>query len=138
MNQNQQAIFCSKCSQPYHRKCNGTFVSDYELLMSEDDNISWYCIICIIESNVNIFPFGYLSKTELLHVNGIDLPSQLNLLLSYDVRSNLQNIPTLNDFSVDKNYLQAIDSKYYDITDFMSLNRPLSKYFALFYINIRR
>ena len=61
VNQNQQAIFCSKCSQWHHRKCNGTSVSEYELLMSEDDNIPWYCIICIIESNANIFPFGYLS-----------------------------------------------------------------------------
>ena len=38
-NQNQQAIFCSNCSQWYHSKCNGTSVSEYELLMSEDDNI---------------------------------------------------------------------------------------------------
>ena len=101
--------------------------------MSEDDNIPWYCIICIIESNVDIFPFGYLSKMELLDLNGIDLPSQLNLLPSYDIRSKLQNIPTLNDFNVDENYLQAIDSKYYDITDYMLLNRSLSKYFALFH-----
>ena len=69
---------------------------------------------------------------ELLDLNGIDLPYQPNLLPSYDIRSKLQNIPTLNDFDVDENYLQAVDSKYYDITDFMSLNRSLSKYFALF------
>ena len=65
------------------------------------------------------------------------MPSQLNLLPSYDIRSKLQNIPTLNDFYVNENYLQAIDSKYYDITDFMSLNRSLSKYFALFHTNVR-
>ena len=79
-----------------------------------------------------MFPFGYLSKMELLDLNGIDLPSQFNLLPSYDIRSKLQNIPTLNDFAVDENYLQAIDSKYYDITDFMSLNRS-----ALFHTNVR-
>ena len=32
---------------------------------------------------------------------------------------------------------KAVDSKYYDITDFMSLNRSLSKYFALFHTNVR-
>ena len=42
----------------------------------------------------------------------------------------------MNDFDVDENYLQAIDSKYYDITDFMSLNRSLSKYFAIFHTNV--
>ena len=73
--------------------------------MSEDDNISWYCMICIIESNADVFPFGN---------------------------------PTLNDFDVDENYLQAIDSKYYDdITDVMSLSRSLSNYFALFHTNVR-
>ena len=74
---------------------------------------------------------------ELLDLNGTDLPSQLSLLPSYDIRSKLQTIPTLNDFDIDENYLQAIDSKYYDITDFMSLNKPLSKCFALFHTNVR-
>ena len=137
VNQNQQAIFCSKCSQWYHRKCSGTSDSEYERLISEDNNIHWYCIICIIESNADIFPFGYLSRMELLDLNRIDLPSQLNLLPSYDIRPELQNIPTLNDFDVDENYIQTIDSKYYDITDFMSLNRSLSKYFALLQTNVR-
>ena len=105
--------------------------------MSEDDNIPWYCIICIIESNADVFPFGYMSKMELLDLNAIDLPSQLNLLLSYDISSKFQNIPTLNDYDVDENYLQAIDSKYYDITDFMSLNRSLSIYFVLFHTNVK-
>ena len=58
---------------------------------------------------------------ELLDLNRIDLPSQLNPLPFFDIRSKLQNIPTLSDFDVDENYLQAIDSEYYDITDFMSL-----------------
>ena len=74
---------------------------------------------------------------ELLDLNGIDWPSQLNLLPSYDIRSKLQNIPILNYFDVDENYLRAIDSRYYDITDFMSLNRSLSKYFALFHTKVR-
>ena len=74
---------------------------------------------------------------ELLDLNGIDLRSQLNLLPSYDIRCLPLNILTLNDLDVDENYLQAIDSKYYDIADFRSLNRSLSKYFALFHTNVR-
>ena len=69
---------------------------------------------------------------ELLDLNGTDLPSQLNFLPSYDIRSKLQNIPSLNDSDVDENYMQAIDSKYYDINDFKSLNRSLSKYLPFF------
>ena len=34
------------------------------------------------------FPFGYLSKMELSDIYGLDLPSQLQLLPSYELRSN--------------------------------------------------
>ena len=62
VNQSQQAIFRSKFLQWYYRKCNGTSVSDCELLMSENDNIPRYCIICIIESNADILSFGTCQK----------------------------------------------------------------------------
>ena len=54
---------------------------------------------------------------ELNDLYGLDFPSQLQLLPSYELRSKLSHIPTLNDFDIDENYVQTISSKYYDISE---------------------
>ena len=37
----------------------------------------------------DVFPFGLSSKSELLQLNGIDLPSQLATLPAYEILSRL-------------------------------------------------
>ena len=63
------------------------------------------------------FPFCYLSKLELIDLYGLDFPSQLQLLPTYELRSKLSKIPSLENFDVDKNYVQSVSSKHYDLSD---------------------
>ena len=83
VNKNQQTIFCTFCSKWVHRKCNGTSVNEYDILIEEDDNLPWQCTLCAIDEMASKFPFDYLSKMELSDIYGLDLPSQLQLLPSY-------------------------------------------------------
>ena len=65
------------------------------------------------------FPFGLLSKLELLDLYGIDLPSHLETLPSFETCSKLVNLPNLNDFDIDENVINAVNSKYYSVTKFI-------------------
>ena len=81
------------------------------------------------------FPFGHLSKIELNDLYGLDFPSQLQLLPNYELRSKLSHIPTLDKFDLDENYVQSINSKYFDIPEIAKLSTALSgKSFSLFHV----
>ena len=95
LTKNQHGIFCTTCLKWYHRKCKGASLKDYESLRNEDDDIPWQCMLCLIDDNASKFPFGYLSSMELNDFNGLDLPSQLKLLPSYQLRSKLSGIRIL-------------------------------------------
>ena len=71
-----------------------------------------------MKSNAEIFPFGLLSKLELLDLYGINLPSHLETLPSFETCSKLVNLPDLNDFDIDENVINAVNSQYYSITEF--------------------
>ena len=58
-----------------HALCNGVGKSAYSKLVEEDDELPWYCLPCLILSNSEVFPFGFLSKPELCDLLGVDLPS---------------------------------------------------------------
>ena len=51
---------------------------------------------------------------ELLDLYGIDLPSHLETLPSFETCSKLVNLPNLNDFAfdIDENVISAVISKY--------------------------
>ena len=84
------------------------------------------------------FPFGHLSKIELNDLYGLDFPSQLQLLPNYELRSKLSHIPTLDKFDLDENYVQSINSKYFDNPEIAKLSTTLSgKSFSLFHVNTR-
>ena len=108
VNKNQKAIFCSTCLNWIHEKCNGISVKEYEDLVNEDENIPWQCISCNIENMPSKFPLGYLSNMEINDLHDLDFPSQSNLLPTYELRSKLSHIPTLDDFDMDENYVQSI------------------------------
>ena len=137
VNKNQHGIFCTTCLKWYHRKCNGTSLKDYESLRNEDDDIPWQCILCLIDDNASKFPFGYLSSMELNDFNGLDLPSQLKLLPSYELRSKLSGIPNLDNFDIEENHIRAVNSNYYDLHDFIKLTNSVKKCLSLFHVNIR-
>ena len=81
-----------------HRNCSGTSVREYEALIDEDDSIPWQCILCNLENMGSKFPFGYLSEIELHDLYGLNFPSQLQLLPSYELRSKLSHISILDNF----------------------------------------
>ena len=114
------------CQKWIHRKCNGTSAEEYERLVDDDDNILWECIICEIADMASKFPFGYLTKIAVNDLFGLDLPSQLQLLLPLELRSKLSHIPSLDNFDLDENYTQSIHSKYCNLPDFVKLSSSLS------------
>ena len=74
---------------------------------------------------------------ELNDFNGLDVPSQLKLLPSYELRSKLSRIPNLDDFDIEENHIRAVNSNYYDLRDFIKLTDSLKKCLSLFHVYIR-
>ena len=74
---------------------------------------------------------------ELDDFNGLDLPSQLKLLPSYELRSKLSGIPNLDNFDIEENHIRAVNSNYYDLHDFIKLINSVKKCLSLFHVNIR-
>ena len=132
MNRNQKAIYCTVCLNWIHRKCNGTSNKEYDELVLEDDSTPWQCILCNTEEMAAKFLFTYSTNMELNDLYGLDFPSQLQLLPSYELRSKLSHISTLDDFDIDENYVQTISSEYYDISELSEFRSSKNKYFSLF------
>ena len=132
VNKNQKAIQFDHCNSWSHASCNGISKSEYESLVQEDESIPSHCLPCQTLNCANIFPFSFLSRSELLDINGVDLPSQLTNLLPFEISSRLNNLPNLNDFDLDQN----LDSKYRKVSKLSSTKT--NQTFSLFHVNIRR
>ena len=78
-------------------------------MVNKPDEIPWLCILCTIDDMASKFRFSYLSKIELSELYGVDLPSQLELLPSFQIRSKLSQIPNLDDYDIDENFVQSIN-----------------------------
>ena len=69
---------------------------------------------------------------------GVDLPSQLDLLSSFEIDSKLTNFSNLKSCDLDKNFVQTIISSYHKIGDLPKVNmKSHSHNFSLFHVNIR-
>ena len=86
-----------------------------------------------MKESSQIFPFFFLDKSNLLDLNGIDLPSQLKLLESYGFKSTYQ-YP--HDFDMDENLIHKVNSDYYDIITFPKTMKT-KDCFSLFHVNLR-
>ena len=91
---------------------------------------------CTIKQRAEIFPFGVLTKEELLHLYGIDVPSFLQNLPSFEMKSKLSNIPNLSDVVIENNIVSTIKSDYYEQDNFRHTTHNLKKCFSLFHLNI--
>ena len=80
--------------------CNGTFEEEFRKLCEEMVCHSTV-LLCTVELYAEIFPLNYLDKIELNELNGIDLSFQLSLIVTYETRSKLTNLPNLGDFDFD-------------------------------------
>ena len=115
---------------------DGTSKADFDILSEEDDDMPFHFILCVIHNNAENCPDGYLSTSELLDLYGVDLPSQLALLRSYDVRPKLSKMPDMTDFDIDENLAHTINSRYMEIFDLSKLQDTKDS-FSLFHLNIR-
>ena len=88
------------------------------------------------EKNSEIVPFFFLDKHELLDLNGIELPSQLKLLGSYELNSRLKTMPNLHDYVIDENLIHIVNSNYYDVTTFAQIQKARDS-LSLFHTNRR-
>ena len=74
--------------------------------------------------------------SDIFILNGIDLPSHLKLSESYDFKSKLKSTPNLQEFDMDENLINKVNSNYYDITSFPKI-RTTKESFYIFHLNLR-
>ena len=98
--------------------------------------MSWSCLLCQIKHTAEIFPFGLLSKLELLDLYGVDLPFHLHTLPSFETRSKLVNLPNMNDFDIDHNIINIVNSKYHSLDEINKIKLPRQN-FSIFHTDIR-
>ena len=72
----------------------------------------------------------------MLDLYGIDLPSHLETLPSFETCSKLVKLPNLNDFDIDENVINVVNSKYYSITECNKLHLNQKKN-SVYHTNIR-
>ena len=135
-NINEDVIFCTHCDHWVYRKCNATSKQECTRLSNEPDDAPFQCLLCIMKESSQIFSFFFLRKSNLLDLNGIDLPSQLKLLKCYDFKSRLTNMPSLHDFDMDENLIHTVNSDYYDIITFPKTMKT-KDCCSLFHVNLR-
>ena len=82
-----------------------------------------------MEENAHTSPFFFLDKHEILDLNGIDLHSHLKLLESYDFKSKLKSMPNLQEFDMDENLINKVNSDYYDLINFPKIRTTAGFFF---------
>ena len=122
--------FCDNCNFYVHtKKCNA---SEYTELENEPDDVSWFCKKC----TTDMFPFGSLANDEFLGLRDFDLPSFIDSAPSFEVTSNLMDLPNLSDCDIDEHMPQNIDSRYFNLTELSSLQLSCTD-FSILHTNIR-
>ena len=66
-------------------------------------------------------PFGCESDDVLLPLSAIDLPSIIDFLPSFEISSDLTNLPNLADYDTDENIGLSISSKYSPVQEVASM-----------------
>ena len=114
---NQKAVFCNECNFYIHIKCNNISVLEYEVLVSEADDVPWFCINCTIKYHACVFPFGSIENETLLNFFYFDKPFVFDSLPSFEITSHLTNLPNLQDYDMDEHLPSNINSSYHTIQD---------------------
>ena len=137
VNANQKNLLCNKCNSKVHIKCNDISVLEYEKLLNDQSNgVSWFCKNCIIDDRALMFPFGAVDNEVLSNLFDIDIPSFVDSVPSFEVTSQLTNLPSLQDYDVDEHLSSAINSNYHTIQNLSNSNIS-HKDFSLLHMNIR-
>ena len=88
-----------------------------------------------ISNTAGIFPFTLENDESLLALNSINLPSLVSLLPSYEITSELINLPNFFDYDIDENLIGHINSQYCAIEECGSLEAS-DKDFSLLHMNV--
>ena len=129
---NQKAIQCDSCDFWIHVGCNDISASEYEDLKN-DENL-WYCLACIIKSNLENVPFTRCDSFDLNNIinsNSIRFLESLPSVEIVNETSNFMNA-SLSDASFELPFKSSC--KYYSVNDFQLLKK--SKKFNIFHSNI--
>ena len=73
---------------------------------------------------------------ELLDFYGVDLPSHLQTLSSFETGSKLVNLPNMNDFDIVDSIINVVNSNYYSMDRINKVKLPRQN-FSIFPTNIR-
>ena len=128
----QKAIFCNKCNFFVHIKCNNITATEYKKLEKEPDDVPWFCKLCIKD----MFPFSSLTNEDLLGLYDFDLPSFVDSTPSFEVASNLMNLPNLSDYDIVEQMPQNINSRYFTLLE-LSFLQSSSGDLSILHTNIR-
>ena len=139
VNNNQKAI---ECKFWIHINCNGTSVDEYNVIIDKNLLLSeaeiyedeWLCNKCLISNMAKIFPFGLESNFELQNIVKTDSLNFLNNLPSYEITSKASDFDLLKQHDIDENMVTSINSRYYPVYEYQSLNTQNS--FNFFHSNV--
>ena len=91
-------------------------------------------IITII-NNAKIFPFTFVSNEIILQLNDLPMPSLVDLMPTFEIKSNLQNMPNLYDYDSEESIEININSKYISVQE-LSIYRSTANDLSVFHTNI--
>ena len=101
----------------YPFKCNNITATEYKKLEKEPDDVPWFCKLCIKD----MFPYSSLANEDLLGLYDFDFPSFVDSKPSFEVATNLMNLPNLSNYDIDEQVPQNIDPRYFTLPELSSL-----------------
>ena len=123
------AIYCDLCLLWVHRSCNKINKSDFLKLTKSPEGETWWCLKC----NNSIFPF---MSSPLVgdDSNGDSKPKSLRNEHN-DFFNDMNSAQSNSPYDLDlENPVGSLNCKYYDMSDFKSLNP--SNFFSFLHLNI--
>ena len=127
-----KGILCSNCNKWIHIKCNNTSTLEYLKLVEEIDDVSWFCKPC----HTIMFPFGSMENDELPKLFSSDVQSFVDFAPSFEITSNLLNLPNLDGYDIDEHLPASINSSYHTLQEISNFNSSEND-LALIHVNIR-
>ena len=130
VNNNQKAIECTNCKFWVHINCIGTSLDEYNDIITKnallnDTEINedeWLCNKCLISNLAKIFPFGLESNYDLQNIIKTDSLNFLDNLPSYEITSKASDFDLLKQYDIDENMVTSINSRYYPVYEYQTLN----------------
>ena len=82
-----------------------------------------------------MFPFGSVDNEELFNLNNFDFPFYVDSAPSFEIVSDLINLPNLGDYDIDEHLPSNVNLSYHTLQD-LSMLDILEHDLSLFHLNI--